>query len=489
MAEEVVLLDFWPSMFGIRSRIALAEKGIKYEYKEEDLWNKSALLLQTKPVHKKIPVLIHNGKLVSTARFWADYVDKKDFGLVPIKVATWGPFVLLNMDNEILQKDNIDTDNVTSEWLASSSELFSLNGVDTTLTYVCRCEYIIECNWKDDKAFIERSLADSEKVQMEDIRLCEGVQKGIESPAYSTGKYAPNVEKAMHHFHCLLYDNLINFFCLLNAFLNCCLAFIGTAQGTPTPVFQFSSHSYWIPACKWHNTSPLYLLSSSYDGKVMLWDLRTATQGEYWTMDNLDVLDVGNKYGLVLPPGSIRPNGWAYRFLSTNTTILYYWSSSICELEPFDVKDPQTEYVMHLDRPLFLHQFLYKIDVLVLNTGHHWNQVKLRANRWVMYVGGAPNTNKKIANMGRAKNFTIHNTIKWLNSQLPKHPHLKAFYWSISPMHFVNGDWKTGGSCNNIKPMSIGKEVLQVGSSDHAAVSAVRWTGVKLLDITALSQL
>ncbi|KAK8301266.1 hypothetical protein V6Z11_D04G009100 [Gossypium hirsutum] len=165
-----------------------------------------------------------------------------DFGLVPIKVATWGPFVLLNMDNEILQKDNIDTDNVASEWLGSSSELFSLNGVDTTLTYVCRREYIIECNWKvfcdnyldggyhvpfahkglasglsldsyttsDDKAFIERSLADSEKVQMEDIRLCEGVQKGIESPAYSTGRYAPNVEKAMHHFHCLLYDNLIN---------------------------------------------------------------------------------------------------------------------------------------------------------------------------------------------------------------------------------------------------------------------------------------
>ncbi|KAK8369166.1 hypothetical protein V6Z12_A01G093700 [Gossypium hirsutum] len=40
----------------------------------------------------------------------------------------------------------------------------------------------------DDKNFIERSLADSEKVQMEDIRLCEGVQKGIESPAYSTGR-------------------------------------------------------------------------------------------------------------------------------------------------------------------------------------------------------------------------------------------------------------------------------------------------------------
>ncbi|KAM1346602.1 hypothetical protein ACFX13_036637 [Malus domestica] len=107
MADEVVLLGFWSSPFGIRLRIALAEKGIVYEYKEEDIWNKSPLLLQMNPVHKKIPVLIHNGKPVSEslialqyidevwnhkapllpsdsylraqARFWADFVDKKIF--------------------------------------------------------------------------------------------------------------------------------------------------------------------------------------------------------------------------------------------------------------------------------------------------------------------------------------------------------------------------------------------------------------------------
>jgi glutathione S-transferase len=99
MAGEVVLLDNWASMFGMRVRIALAEKGIKYEYKEQDLSNKSDLVL------KKIPVFIHNGKPVcesliivqyidevwkdrspllpsdpyqrAQARFWADFVDKK----------------------------------------------------------------------------------------------------------------------------------------------------------------------------------------------------------------------------------------------------------------------------------------------------------------------------------------------------------------------------------------------------------------------------
>ena len=45
-------------------------------------------------------------------------------------------------------------------------------------------------------------------VQIEDVVLCEGVQKGLESPSYNVGRYAPTVEQAMHHFHCLLYENL-----------------------------------------------------------------------------------------------------------------------------------------------------------------------------------------------------------------------------------------------------------------------------------------
>ncbi|XP_030967208.1 probable glutathione S-transferase [Quercus lobata] len=106
MADEVILLDSWLSMYGMRVKIALAEKGIKYEYKQEDLLNnKSPLLLEVNPIHKKIPVLIHNGKPIcesliivqyidevwndkspllpsdpyqrAHARFWGDFVDKK----------------------------------------------------------------------------------------------------------------------------------------------------------------------------------------------------------------------------------------------------------------------------------------------------------------------------------------------------------------------------------------------------------------------------
>uniref|UniRef100_A0A0E0E5W8 Choline monooxygenase, chloroplastic n=1 Tax=Oryza meridionalis TaxID=40149 RepID=A0A0E0E5W8_9ORYZ len=203
--------------------------------------------------------------------------NKNDFGLIPIKVATWGPFVLAKFDSGFSQETADNT--VGDEWLGSASDLLSTIGIDISLPHICRREYIIECNWKtyervsvqrcesvqaeqndfdrlgtkaiyafvypnfminrygpwmdtnlavpldatrckvifdyfldkslmDDQSFIDSSLKDSEQVQMEDIALCEGVQRGLESPAYSVGRYAPSVEMAMHHFHCLLHANL-----------------------------------------------------------------------------------------------------------------------------------------------------------------------------------------------------------------------------------------------------------------------------------------
>ncbi|XP_072978605.1 choline monooxygenase, chloroplastic isoform X3 [Typha angustifolia] len=238
---------------------------------------------------------------------------KKDFGLIPIKVATWGPFVLISLDQNILSQQNTVEDIVGKEWLGSTSNLLSTNRIDSSLKHICRREYTIECNWKvfcdnyldggyhvphahgglasglklnsyetltfekvsiqrcesasveqdgfdrlgskalyafvypnfminrygpwmdtnlvvplgstkckvifdyfldaslvDDNVFVEKSLEESERVQIEDIALCEGVQRGLESPAYCSGRYAPTVEKAMHHFHCLLHASLCN---------------------------------------------------------------------------------------------------------------------------------------------------------------------------------------------------------------------------------------------------------------------------------------
>ncbi|CAN6324763.1 unnamed protein product [Urochloa humidicola] len=99
-SDDLKLLGMWASPFVLRVKLALSLKGLSYEYVEEDLGNKSELLLSSNPVHKSVPVLIHNGKPVcdpydeafagtgtsllpadpyerAIARFWVAYIDNK----------------------------------------------------------------------------------------------------------------------------------------------------------------------------------------------------------------------------------------------------------------------------------------------------------------------------------------------------------------------------------------------------------------------------
>lgn len=76
MAEELVLLDFCPSPFAGKVRIALREKGLQFQSREEDLLNKSHLLLEMNPIHQKVPVLIHNGKPLCESLIIVEYIDE-----------------------------------------------------------------------------------------------------------------------------------------------------------------------------------------------------------------------------------------------------------------------------------------------------------------------------------------------------------------------------------------------------------------------------
>ncbi|KAI3772683.1 hypothetical protein L6452_03875 [Arctium lappa] len=108
MADEVKLFGFAFSPYVCRVKMALNMKGVKFQNIEEDPTNKSSQLLNyMNPVHKKVPVLVHNGNPIweslviveyidhvwkqvpffpqdpyqkAVARFWAKFIDEKVFG-------------------------------------------------------------------------------------------------------------------------------------------------------------------------------------------------------------------------------------------------------------------------------------------------------------------------------------------------------------------------------------------------------------------------
>jgi glutathione S-transferase len=80
---ELKLLGVWDSPYVNRVQIVLNLKGLSYEYVEEDLLNKSELLLNSNRVHKKVPVLIHDGKPIAESQVIVHYLDEVFSGTGP----------------------------------------------------------------------------------------------------------------------------------------------------------------------------------------------------------------------------------------------------------------------------------------------------------------------------------------------------------------------------------------------------------------------
>ena len=51
------------------------------------------------------------------------------------------------------------------------------------------------------KKQIEETIAFSDEIQLEDIDICEAVQRGLRSSTYATGRYSLIRENGVHHFH------------------------------------------------------------------------------------------------------------------------------------------------------------------------------------------------------------------------------------------------------------------------------------------------
>ncbi|XP_057503493.1 probable glutathione S-transferase [Actinidia eriantha] len=74
--SQVRLLGAQFSSYVQRAKWALKLKGIEYLYLEQDLVKKGPVLVQCKPIYKKVPVLIHGDKPIIESFIIIEYLDK-----------------------------------------------------------------------------------------------------------------------------------------------------------------------------------------------------------------------------------------------------------------------------------------------------------------------------------------------------------------------------------------------------------------------------
>lgn len=79
-------------------------------------------------------------------------------------------------------------------------------GHDRTLTIFQW--YFRDPDVPDVRRKIEETIAFSDEIQLEDIGICEAVQRGLRSSTYNTGRYSPVRENGVHHFHGLYAESM-----------------------------------------------------------------------------------------------------------------------------------------------------------------------------------------------------------------------------------------------------------------------------------------
>lgn len=64
--------------------------------------------------------------------------------------------------------------------------------------------YFQDASQPDVREKIKETVEFSDEIQIEDIRICEAVQRGLRSRTYDRGRYSVKRENGVHHFHGLL---------------------------------------------------------------------------------------------------------------------------------------------------------------------------------------------------------------------------------------------------------------------------------------------
>ncbi|CAI5466609.1 unnamed protein product [Closterium sp. Yama58-4] len=260
------------------------------------------------------------------------------------------------------------------------------------------------------------------------------------------------------------------------------------------------------------------------------------------------IQDVSKEYSRkATGPGGRQPIDKAFRFVASNTTVIFRWSALLCDVEPFNKRNWMQGQALHLDQPdVFLKDFLKQLDVVVLNTGHHWYRDEMTWNVLEFYVNGsrAPLVKGQPIGPWPALKIATRSLSLWIDEQLKntskEHllrkpgegegregggegggegarrklgsagveipafaagggskmstaifgtPETKPMVLlrSVSPRHFIGEKPGTSGTCTHLKHPFGDAEVAVMLTTDAMKEDGVLGTSVHLLNITHLS--
>ncbi|KAK1420685.1 hypothetical protein QVD17_22491 [Tagetes erecta] len=144
MGDELKLYTVRGSPFVCRVEIALKLKRINYQIIQEDLKNKSSDLLNFNPVHKQVPVLLHNGKSISESLVIVEYIDD-----------VWNAFPILPHHPYQKSVARFWAKFIDSTCIPALFKVFGTNGAEQAIAEACEKLQILEneLNVKGNKFF------------------------------------------------------------------------------------------------------------------------------------------------------------------------------------------------------------------------------------------------------------------------------------------------------------------------------------------------
>eukprot|EP00250_Pteridium_aquilinum_P007765 c17420_g1_i2 orf=676-2574(-) len=177
------------------------------------------------------------------------------------------------------------------------------------------------------------------------------------------------------------------------------------------------------------------------------------------------------------------PGVYAFKFLDYDCKVEFYTSQYLVDKqEGID----QTQFTIRLDRMDKSERRWRKANVLVFNTGHWWTPDKIGDGNNRFQEGSV--VHKKF-DVSVAYNKALSTWAKWVDTYVNLQ-NTSVFFRGYSPVHYIGGQWNSGGQCQDeTEPIFDESFLTPYPSKMQALEGVVRElkVPVHLLNITRLS--